>query len=53
LINSLKDPVSKIAREKWTQAEECLLCKLEALSSNPSPHQRGKKMILDNFGEAE
>jgi hypothetical protein len=38
--NSLQDSISKITRAKWTgdvaQAVQCLLCKPEALSSNPS-----------------
>jgi hypothetical protein len=37
--NSLRDPISKITRAKWTggaaQVVEHLLCKLEDLSSNP------------------
>jgi hypothetical protein len=36
----LETPISKITRAKWTvgvvQVVECLLCKGEALSSNPS-----------------
>jgi hypothetical protein len=39
--NSLQDSISKISRAKWTRgmvhAVEYLLCKSEALSSNPSP----------------
>jgi hypothetical protein len=39
--NSSRDPTSEIPRTNWTgevaQVEECLLCKLEALSSNPIP----------------
>jgi hypothetical protein len=39
--NSSQNRISKITREKWTrgvaQAVECLFCKHEALSSNPSP----------------
>jgi hypothetical protein len=42
--NSLQDPISKITRAKWTggmpQAVEHLLCKCEALSSNPNPTHR-------------
>jgi hypothetical protein len=38
--NSLQDPISKITRAKWArgmvQVVESLLCKYEALSSNPS-----------------
>jgi hypothetical protein len=45
--NSLQDPISKITREKWTggvaQAVECLLCKREVLSSNPSLAKKKKK----------
>jgi hypothetical protein len=44
---SSQDPVSKLTAAKWTgdedQAVECLLCKCEALSSNPS---RGRDRIL-------
>jgi hypothetical protein len=28
-------PISKISRAKWTQAEECILCKHEVLNLNP------------------
>jgi hypothetical protein len=39
--NSSQYPISKITREKWTigvaRAAENLLCKLKALSLNPSP----------------
>jgi hypothetical protein len=39
-VNSSQDAISKIIRAKWTegvvQAVEHLLCKCEALSSNPS-----------------
>jgi hypothetical protein len=42
--NSSFDPVSKIIRAKWlggmTQVAEHLLCKLKALSSNPSPTKK-------------
>jgi hypothetical protein len=44
--NSLRDPISKITRAKWTvgatQVVEYLLPKCEALSSNPSPTQKKK-----------
>jgi hypothetical protein len=40
-------PTSKITRAKWTgdvtQVVECPLCKLEALSSNPSPTKKKEK----------
>jgi hypothetical protein len=40
-------PISKITRAKWTgsvaQVIECLLCKCEALSSNPSLTKKKKK----------
>jgi hypothetical protein len=40
-------PISKITRGKWTggvvQAVQLLLCKHEALSSNPSPTKKGKE----------
>jgi hypothetical protein len=43
----LKNPVSKITKAKWTrdvaQEIEHLLCKCEALSSNPSPIKKKKK----------
>jgi hypothetical protein len=39
-------PISKITREKWTggvvKVVECLLCKHEALSSNPSSTKKKK-----------
>jgi hypothetical protein len=39
--NSSQNPISKIIRTKWTggvaQAVEFLLCKCEALNSNPNP----------------
>jgi hypothetical protein len=45
-VNSLQDPISKITTAKWTgvvvQAVECLICKHEALSSNP--HLTKKKI---------
>jgi hypothetical protein len=45
----LKNPISKIIREKWAagmvQAVECLLCKCKALSSNPSPTKEKKKRV--------
>jgi hypothetical protein len=48
--NSLWDPISKIAKPRWTrcvaQAVKWLLCKYEALSSNPSPNN---KKIFFNF----
>jgi hypothetical protein len=44
--NSSQDPISKITRAKWTegviQAVKCLLCKHEALSSNPNPTKKKK-----------
>jgi hypothetical protein len=40
-------PPSKIIRAKWIEGVvlpvECLLCKYEALSSNPSPTKKKKK----------
>jgi hypothetical protein len=37
-------PISKITRAEWTgnmaQTVECLLCKIEVLSSNPSPTKK-------------
>jgi hypothetical protein len=40
-VNNFQDPIFKITRAKWTegviQTVECLLCKSEALSSNPRP----------------
>jgi hypothetical protein len=45
-VNSLRGPVSKITRAKWTeyvaQAVEHLLCKFKALSSNTSPTKKQK-----------
>jgi hypothetical protein len=42
-----QDPTSKITRAKWiggvAQAVENLLCKWEALSSNPSAQKKKKK----------
>jgi hypothetical protein len=39
-VQGHSDPISKIIRVKWTrgvtQAVECLICKCEALFSNPS-----------------
>jgi hypothetical protein len=47
--NSLKDPISKITRGKWTggvvQAAVRLLCKHEVLSSNPSPTLKKKEKM--------
>jgi hypothetical protein len=44
---SSRDPISKITRAKWTeggaQVVLCLLCKCEALSSNPSPTKKENK----------
>jgi hypothetical protein len=41
-------PISKIIRAKWTgdvtQVVECMLCKYKALSSNPSPIMKIKKI---------
>jgi hypothetical protein len=46
-------PISKIIRAKWpgsvAQAVECLLCKYEALSSNPCPIKKKKKSMLISF----
>jgi hypothetical protein len=43
-------PISKTTKAKWTgvvaQAVEHLLCKCEALSSNPSPIKKKKGFIL-------
>jgi hypothetical protein len=43
----LGDPISKITRAKWTggvaEATEHLLCKCEALGSNPVPQKKKKK----------
>jgi hypothetical protein len=51
--NSLQDPISKIARAKWTrdvaQIVKCLLCKCKALSSNPSLTEKnwnGSKILM-------
>jgi hypothetical protein len=45
--NSSQDPISKITRAKWTgsmaQAVQHLLCKCEALYSNPSPTKEKRK----------
>jgi hypothetical protein len=45
--NSSWDPISKMTRAKWTegvaQAVEHLLCKDEALSSNPNPPSPAQK----------
>jgi hypothetical protein len=42
-----QDSISKITRAKWTggvaQAVLYLLCKMEALSSNPSPTKKKQK----------
>jgi hypothetical protein len=47
--NSSQDLISKRNRAKWTggvaQAVERLLCKCTALSSNPSPTKKKKKII--------
>jgi hypothetical protein len=44
----LKTPISTISRTRWTggvvQAIEHLLCKCKALSSNPSPAKKKKKV---------
>jgi hypothetical protein len=49
--NSSRDPISEITRAKWNrgvaQAVEHLLCKSEALSSNPIP---SKKKVRGAFG---
>jgi hypothetical protein len=51
--NSSQDPVSKIARAKWTggvaQVVKHLLCKCEVLTSNPSPNPN-KQKTLSHFG---
>jgi hypothetical protein len=45
----LGDTISKITRAKWTgvaaQVVDHLLCKHEALSSNPSPTKKRKENI--------
>jgi hypothetical protein len=45
--NTLRRPIPKIIREKQTgcvvQVVECLLCKHEALISNPSPTKKKKE----------
>jgi hypothetical protein len=45
--NSLRDPISKITRAKWTgsveQTVERLLCQSKALSSNSNPKKKLKK----------
>jgi hypothetical protein len=47
--NSSQDLISKINRAKWTgsviQATECLLCKNEALSSNPSLTKKERQNV--------
>jgi hypothetical protein len=44
--NSLREPISKIMRAKWTGSVapvvEHLLCKPKALCSNPNPTKREK-----------
>jgi hypothetical protein len=49
---SLWDPTSKTIRAKWTggmiQVVECLLCKCEALNSNPSPIEQKPKSTYTN-----
>jgi hypothetical protein len=48
-------PISKITRAKWTEGvvQVHLLCKLEALSSNPSPTHppQKKKSYADTWLE--
>jgi hypothetical protein len=45
----IRPPISKITTAKWTgsvvQAVGCLLCKPEALSSNPRPTKKEKKKL--------
>jgi hypothetical protein len=51
----LETPISKTTRTKWTggvaQAADCLLCKCETLSSNPSPTKKkqNKENIKNTF----
>jgi hypothetical protein len=49
---SLRDPISKITRAKWTggvaQAVEHLFCKCKALSSNPSLTKKSIKTHNEN-----
>jgi hypothetical protein len=47
--NSSQDPISKILRTKWTESEvvEHLLCKHEALSSNPRCRPPQKRVSMD------
>jgi hypothetical protein len=50
LVYSLQDLISKLTRGKWTgdvaQVVECLLCKLEALNSNPSLTKKKKNCFM-------
>jgi hypothetical protein len=52
--NSSQDLISKRTRAKWTggvaEAFELLLCKLEALSSTPSPTKRKKRKEKETTG---
>jgi hypothetical protein len=51
--NSSQDPISKIARAKWTggvaQGVEHLLCKYEALSSNTGATKNKNKKTFKGF----
>jgi hypothetical protein len=56
LANSLRDPTSKITKEKWTggvvQVVEHLFCKHEDLSSNFNTAPNQKKKCRDTLVEA-